>query len=941
MKKDCPSPEQLFRFQLGQPEVANKGDHAALMAHISTCADCQSTLEATAGEGSRANAMTRAASPSEFGVDTDLTEPPSPRSRYNDSEKLGHQTVDFSGVPDFSADANSNLSAADAPEIVGYQIIRELARGGMGVVWSALDSRLDREVAIKTVLPGMKSESASHRFVREAQIAARLAHPGIPPVHALGTLPDGRPFLVMKLIRGQTLADLLTSRDSTQSELPRFLQIFEQISQAVGFAHRQGIIHRDLKPANVMVGEFGEVQVMDWGLAKFLTESDRESGAQTIEAENFNATLAGTVMGSPAFMAPEQARGESVDTRSDVFSLGAMLCAILTGTAPFGQERSSLEKIRLAATGKLDQVMLRLDRSGADPTLVALAKQCLAPSAEERPVDAVEVATAVATFRAEMERRLRQAAEERVAAEAKAIEQKKRRRILVAATGLIITALALGAAVSTNQAFRAKKAEKETQRQLEKTQTAKNEADAARIQAQRSADTATAINEFILLDILAAPNPYGGQGHEVKMVDALNSAEAALAERFADQPIVEASVRDVLAKSFHGLGEAAKAADQMQRAWEIRRDAIGENDPDTLQSQATLGPYLSQLDQYDRAEEILRDVIPRLEARLGPQNFMTISAKINLGNTLQTLSRFDESDALLKQALTDLEVHYPDRYREALTTISTLAASLNARGDYQNAEEWTRRQVDLAEKTSTPEAYLSGLNTLGVIYINEKRFNEALEIQTRLLRKAKEILPPGHWHLAVIRMGLATSLFELGRETEAIPVIKLAYEGMRDGLGPDNYNTIKSLSSLVEQLQKNKLDEQLDEYREVFMYTWLRTANRDQVDRVETAMNIYLERAREAEGFDEKTFYKQLLDYREQNLSEGHDRRAQFTSNLGSWLLEQGAYEQAEPLLVEALATWKGNAGDVKHVPWQRSQLRRVYEALDRADEAAKYRDKE
>jgi hypothetical protein len=142
-----------------------------------------------------------------------------------------------------------------------YELLREIARGGMGRVVAAHDRTLDREVALKILLPGANAD----RFVRESKITARLPHPGIPPVHALGTLDDGSPFLAMKLIVGRTLAEELKTADR-----PRLLQVFTQVCQAVGFAHSRGVIHRDLKPANVMVGAFGEVQVMDWGLAKVL-----------------------------------------------------------------------------------------------------------------------------------------------------------------------------------------------------------------------------------------------------------------------------------------------------------------------------------------------------------------------------------------------------------------------------------------------------------------------------------------------------------------------------------------------------------------------------------------------------------------------------------------------------------------------------------------------
>src|SRR5262249_35631523 len=242
----------------------------------------------------------------------------------------------------------ADATAIDLPAVPGFRVLREIARGGMGRVLGAYDLTLDRDVALKILLPGANAD----RFVRESKITARLPHPGIPPVHALGTLADGSPFLAMKLIAGRTLADEMKSADR-----PRLLQAFTQVCQAVGFAHSRGIVHRDLKPLNVMVGAFGEVQVMDWGLAKDLASQEAgdppppEPGPAAVVSADPGATTAsraaagestddrtqaGQVLGTPAYMAPEQARGEATDARSDVFALGGILCAILTGQAPHG-----------------------------------------------------------------------------------------------------------------------------------------------------------------------------------------------------------------------------------------------------------------------------------------------------------------------------------------------------------------------------------------------------------------------------------------------------------------------------------------------------------------------------------------------------------------------------------------------------------------------------
>ncbi|MBM3984029.1 MAG: hypothetical protein FJ304_27940, partial [Planctomycetes bacterium] len=322
----------------------------------------------------------------------------------------------------------------------------EIARGGMGVVYAARDLAFGREVAIKVMKPGMNATA----FVREARVTGRLPHPGVPPVYALGALPDGRPYLAMKLIRGDTLDTVLKRRTEFVTDRGRLLAAFEQMCHAVGYAHAQGIIHRDLKPSNVMVGAFGEVQVMDWGLAREVTSGqsavsgEEQPGTPTTPDATDDAlkTVAGQIKGTPAYMAPEQARGEPVDARADVFALGGILAAVLTGKPPFAGN-SVMDTIIRAAQAELGETLARLDATGADAELLALCKKCLAAKANDRYSDATELALAVAAYRAEVEARLLQAERERAAAE----ERRKRRfaqRALVASVLLLLLAGGVG-----------------------------------------------------------------------------------------------------------------------------------------------------------------------------------------------------------------------------------------------------------------------------------------------------------------------------------------------------------------------------------------------------------------------------------------------------------------------------------------------------------------
>jgi tRNA A-37 threonylcarbamoyl transferase component Bud32 len=371
-------------------------------------------------------------------------------------------TATGAGVTARTLVQTGGVPAADLPAVPGYELREELGKGGMGVVYKAQDTALNRSVAVKFLRPEYPSDGpAVQRFLDEAQICAQLQHPGIPPVHQVGALPDGRPFLVMKLIRGRTLDAELAARPSPADDRGRFVAAFEQVCQAVAFAHERGVIHRDLKPQNVMVGAFGEVQVMDWGLAKVVGAAEASPGADVGTAvrsvrELGTETQAGSVLGSPAYMPPEQAGGEvaKIDARTDVFGLGAVLCVVLTGQPPY--TGADVNELHLKAIrGQTGDALARLDRCGAEPELVGLCKWCLAADPAIRPAHAGVVAGVVASVRADAERRARRAELDRVRAEGeleadrlREAEQrtKRRARATLAAMAATLVLAAVGLA---------------------------------------------------------------------------------------------------------------------------------------------------------------------------------------------------------------------------------------------------------------------------------------------------------------------------------------------------------------------------------------------------------------------------------------------------------------------------------------------------------------
>jgi serine/threonine-protein kinase len=326
--------------------------------------------------------------------------------RWSDSNASGSAAGTVAPGPGDDALAGVGSAASGSR----YRVVREIGRGGMGIVYEAWDVFLERPVAIKSLQVCGDRPAQLRRFLREAKIASRLNHPGIMAVHEFGITDDGRAYMVMRLLRGQTLRQILDARRAPADDQPRLLAAFLQACQAVAAAHDAGVIHRDLKPSNVMVGEYSLVTVMDWGLAKVLAERENiDQGGLHESPGDALHTVCGTLFGTPGYLAPEQARGETeaIDRRSDVFGLGCILCEILTGAPPFRGDAPA-DAWRRAATGDIADAHARLKSSGGPEPVVRLARRCLAADRAARPADAGAVVDELVAYLESGQRRAEQ-----------------------------------------------------------------------------------------------------------------------------------------------------------------------------------------------------------------------------------------------------------------------------------------------------------------------------------------------------------------------------------------------------------------------------------------------------------------------------------------------------------------------------------------------------
>ena len=312
------------------------------------------------------------------------------------SKLLGVTVAAHGGVED---DRNSE---------VRYRLVRKLGQGGLGRVWLALDINLNRYVALKEIShPSKATDAIVNRFKHEAEITGRLEHPGIVPVYHLGKDGSGRAFYTMRFLGKKTLQDSIAEYherreggDHDPMLLRHLLIAFVNICHAMGHAHSRRIIHRDLKPENIVIDSFGQVIVIDWGLAKVLDETSVESLSDSIQAGDGNRTSEGQVLGTPLYMAPEQAAGrlDEVDTRTDIYGLGSILFAIITGYAPHEQtQRTSVDSgvgargmISAIASGKTPAA--REFNPSADPALAAICEKAMVRRRYARYQEASELA---------------------------------------------------------------------------------------------------------------------------------------------------------------------------------------------------------------------------------------------------------------------------------------------------------------------------------------------------------------------------------------------------------------------------------------------------------------------------------------------------------------------------------------------------------------------
>ncbi len=659
------------------------------------------------------------------------------------------------------------------PERIGrYRLLRKIGEGGMGAVYQAEQENPRRLVALKLLLAGVASPRALRRFEFEAQVLGRLQHPGIAQIYEAGmveTSAGTRPYFAMEYVDGRTLLDHALYRKLTARQR---IELLIRICEAVEHAHQKGVVHRDLKPANILVDASGQPKILDFGVAR-MTDTDVQ--ATTLQTE------AGQIVGTLAYMSPEQlaANTREIDTRSDVYALGVLGYELVANRMPYDLVGKSIVEVAQIIRLNDPTRLSRVNRTFRGDLEVVFGR-ALEKEKERRYPSAGELA-------ADLRRHL--ANRPILARPPSTLYQVRkfvrRNRALTAALALAAAAMVVGTVLSLRFGL-----------------IAASERDSARVAgeaARVAAEEARAVTRF-LVDMLAAANTRG-RGREVRVVEVLDDAARQVAERFAAQPLVRASVENALGQTYLSLGAHAEAERLLKSAYELRRQVLGENHADTATSMYWLGDLLMRMERPAEGLPLTRGAYEIRARLLGPDAEDTLESLSDLGIAQAYANDWDAAEATLRKVL-DIRLSSPGfgpKHARTFASMDKLAGILQWRGKMEEAETLLRSAL-AGRRESAPNHpdLLITLGNIGDLWFNLSRFTDAEAAFREAVELAPRLLGPTHPDVDRYRLGLADTLLKLGQSDAAEAVYRevLSSEAGDEGRHANARLALRQLSRL-------------------------------------------------------------------------------------------------------------------------------------------------
>jgi serine/threonine protein kinase len=663
---------------------------------------------------------------------------------------------------------------AEAPprSVGAYRVIREIGRGGMGVVYAAEQDQPRRGVAVKVLHAGVDHDGRIERlFRREADALARLRHPGIAAIHSAGRADDGRAFLAMELVHGESLIRFAQSRNLSR---PARLELFRRVCEAAAYAHQRGVIHRDLKPANILVEDASDgpptPRILDFGLAKLL---DADDGASSAAIDNSFVTEAGRIQGTLPYMSPEQVRGDplELDIRTDVYSLGVILYELLTGRLPYIVRRGQLSE---AARIICDQPPAR--PSTIDRALRGDVETIILKALEKSPARRYSSASALAEDIARL------LADQPILARpptpgyhlAKLIRRHRAASMLVGA----LAATVIGFAGAMTWLF--VEARDNLHRAEQAETTAGQEADRAR----REAATARRVSD-LMIDIFKVSNPDVSRGESVTARRLLDNAAQRVERELVDEPLVLVRLLNAIGHSYDSLGLLEEAGTCFKRGIALlERHAPRSLDLAELSlSAASIARRLGRADEFrpalDTALSIMRD-------HRGDDDGHILVLLRELGD--QMLQQGESADALplIEEVVRQLRDN-PMGDEGLVAALNTQAGVLCTLGRVDEAVPLMREAHALLS-AATPRGSLALARVranLGWLLVLSGEFDEAETLVRQAHEFRQAVLPPGHPDFASSSLSLGVIAMERGDPATAEPLLRAAVT-IRERYKPDD-----------------------------------------------------------------------------------------------------------------------------------------------------------
>ncbi|MEE9128843.1 MAG: serine/threonine-protein kinase [Phycisphaerales bacterium] len=673
-------------------------------------------------------------------------------------------------------------------QLIGrYKVVRVLGEGGMGTVFLAEQDKPTRLVALKVIRPGVASANLLRRFEHEAQVLGRLQHPGIAQIYEAGTADTGegaQPYFVMEYVRGRSL---LEYAQGSQLGTRQRMELLAKICDAVQHAHQKGIIHRDLKPDNILVTEEGQPKILDFGVAR---ATDADIQATTIQTD------VGQLLGTIPYMSPEQAGGDvtELDTRSDVYALGVLGYELLAGRLPYELKNKMIHEAVRVIREDDPTPLSSINRvfRGDVETIIAKALQ---KERTRRYQSASDLAGDIRRY----------LSDQPIVARPPSVGYQlrkfaKRNKALVVGVAAVFVVL-VGGIVTTSVAL----AREAQQRSL--AEQREQQAEVAREEAQRQAEIAQTVNDFLTDDLLAAvaPSAEQGKGKDVLMRDVLDEAGKSIEEasgvggRFEDKPLVEASIRSTLGRTYRKLGEFPAAEPHLERARELRRRVLGEEHPQTLGSMGSLANLYSNQGRYDEAEPLYLQTLEIRKRVLGQEHPSTLASMNNLAILYWNHGRYDEAEPLY---LTTLEIRkgvLGEEHPHTLASLNNLAILYKSQGRYDEAQPLYLQALEIQMRVLGQEHpdTLSFMNNLAILYFDQGRYDEAEPLYLETLEIRKRVLGEEHPETLWSMNNLAILYAEQGRYDEAEPLYVQTLEIRKRVLGEEHPYTLTSMNNLA------------------------------------------------------------------------------------------------------------------------------------------------